>query len=118
MFMLFLFVYVLRLSTCLAVDVQYTERVVSDHEGDGFGWSLTTSYHKLVIGSPVDDNLRGSVMVDEGVRVKGPAGGKYFGWRVDVNQQFMVVSGEYPNSVYVHRSNSPYNMVARLPMDG
>ena len=48
---------------------------------------LLAYYQKLVIGAPLDDNMRGSIMVDEGVRVKGPAGGRLFGLRgVDVNQ--------------------------------
>ena len=111
-----LFVFVVHFSTCHILDVEYSERVVSDHKHDGFGYSLATSYHKLVIGAPWDDNKRGSVMVDDGVRVKGPAGGKDFGKSVDLNHQFMVVSGRY--SVYVYQYNSPYDMVARLPMDG
>ena len=92
---------IVHLTTCQGLDVEYSARLVSDHKGDAFGWSLATSYRKLVIGappSPMDKNKRGSVMVDEGVRVKGPAesDGKYFGEYVDVNQQFMVVSGENP----------------------
>ena len=58
-----------------------------------------------------------TVTVHEGVRVKGPAGGKYFGWNVDVNQQFMVVSSQLSSTVYVYQSYSPFNMVARFPMD-
>ena len=112
------FVFVIHLSTCHAVDVEYTKQVVSDHEGDRFGKSLATSYHKLVIGAPGDDNCRGSVMVGEVRHVKGPAGGEDFGDFVDVNQQFMVVSGQRPYFVYVYQSNSPYNLVAKLPMDG
>jgi len=113
-----LFVLVVHLlSTCHTIlDVEFCERVVSDHKGDGFGYSLATSYHKLVIGAPWDDNRRGSVIVDKGVRVKGPEGLQWFGWHVDVNQQFMVVIGQ-DQSVYVHQSNSPYDMVARFPLD-
>ena len=48
--------------------------------------------------------------------VKGPEGGWYFGNHIDVNQQFMVVSGRQPYSVHVYQSNSPYNMVARMPV--
>ena len=112
------FVFVVHLSTCHAVDVEYSKQIVSDHEGDRFGKSLATSYNELVIGAPGDDNCRGSVMVDEGVWVKGPAGGENFGEYVDVNQQFMVVSGQCPYSVYVYQSDSPYDMLARFPMDG
>ena len=57
-----LFLFVVRL-TCHAVDVEYSEKVVSDHELDGFGWSLATSHHRLVIGAPYDYNWHGSVMV-------------------------------------------------------
>ena len=113
-----LFVFVVHSSTCHILDVEYSERVVSDHKDDWFGNSLATSHHKLVIGAPTDDNSRGSVMVDEGVRVKGPEGGKHFGSSVDVNQQFIVVSGEKSSPVYAYQSNSPYEMVTRLPMDG
>ena len=87
MFLLF-FLFFVRLSTCHnVVDVEYSHRVVSDHKGDWFGVSLATSHHKLVIGAPWDDNNRGSVMVDEGVRVKGPAGGEGFGRSVAVNKR-------------------------------
>ena len=112
---LLLFVFVVRLSTCHAVDVEYREKVLSGRKGDWFGVSLATSYHMLVIGA-----RSGSVMVDEGVRVKGPDGGDDFGEHVDVNQQFMVVSGHEPLSffVYVYQSYSPYNMVARFPSTG
>ena len=107
------FVFAVRLSTCLAVDVEYSEKVVSDHKRDGFGWSLATSYHKLVIGAPRDDLWRGSVMVEEGVRVKGAWS---FGDHVDMNQQFMVVSCRDPYRVNVYQSNSPYDLVASFPM--
>ena len=115
-----LLVSAVHLSTCHNVlDVEYSERVVSDHEGDLFGYSWATSCHKLVIGAPWDDNTRGSVMVDDGVRVKGPAGDRFFGYNVDVNQQFMVVSGgQHPYSMYVYQSQSSYDMVAKIPMDG
>ena len=113
-----LLVIVVHLTTCHVVDVEYREKVVSDRKSDGFGKSLATSHHKLVIGAPFDNNDRGLVIVDEGVRVTGPAGGWNFGRYVDVNQQFMVVSGAHPFSVYVYQSNSPYDMVARLPIDG
>ena len=117
MFML-LFVFAFHLPTCHnAVDIEYSDKVVSDHKGDGFGRSLATSHHKLVIGAPSDNKWRGSVVVDEGVRVKGPADGRDFGRYVDVNQQFMVVSGRQPDSVYVHQSYSPYDMVARIAID-
>ena len=67
MFML-LFVFAVQLSICHAVDVEYSEKVVSDHTGDGFGESLATSYQQLVIGAPNDgEHESGSVMVDEGV---------------------------------------------------
>ena len=113
-----LFVFVVHSSTCHNLDVEYSERVVSDHKGDLFGFSLATSHHKLVIGAPFDDNSRGSIMVDKSVRVKGPEDGLWFGLRIDVNQHFMVVSAQHPYSVYVYQSNSPYDMVARLPLDG
>ena len=93
MYML-LFVFVLNLSFCHdIVDVEYSEKVVSDRKGDGFGSSLATSLHKLVVGAKHDDNWRGSVTVwswfSQSVRVKGPSGGMYFGEHVDVNQQLM-----------------------------
>ena len=113
-----LFVFAFHLSTCHnAVDIEYSEKVVSDHKYDAFGYSLATSHHKLVIGAPYDDDYRGSVMVDEGVRVKGPVGEweQCFGTNVDVNQQFMVMSGTY--FVYVYQSHSPYDMVAKLSFD-
>ena len=115
-----LFVFVFRVSTCHNVlDVEYSEKIVSDRKDDWFGRSLAKSYHKLVIGAPKDDNRRGSVMMaDESVRVKGPAGGEDFGDHVDVNQQFMVVSGKRPFSVYVFSPYSPYDMVANIPIDG
>ena len=73
MFMLlFVLVVHLCLSTCHFHDVEYSEKVVSDQKGDFFGWSLATSYQKLVVGALKDGH--GSVMVDEGVRVKAPAG--------------------------------------------
>ena len=117
MFMTLLCVSVVHLSTCLAVEVEYSKKIVSDREGDEFGYSLATSHHKLVIGAPWYNGRRGSVVVDEGVRVERPADGWMFGDNVDVNQQFMVVNVYHPNSVYVYQSHSPYNMVARLPMD-
>ena len=119
--MFMLFVFVVRLATCHNIlDVEYTEKIVSDRKDDGFGSSLATSYQKLVIGAPHVDlsDAPGSVMVDEGVRVKGPKGGKGFGECVDVNQQFMVVSEQQPYSVYLHQSYGPYNMVVQFPMDG
>ena len=113
---LLLFVFAVHLSTCHVIDVEYRDKVVSDHKGDGFGVSLATSHHKLVIGAPWGG---GSVMVDEGVRVKGPEGSFRFGSDVDVNQYFMVVSGyDNPSFVYVYQSYSPYNMVARIPING
>ena len=120
--MFMLFVFVVRLSTCHNVNVEFSKKLVSDRKGDGFGYSLATSQHKLVIGAPFADlwsttDYPGSVMVDESVRVKGPEGGKGFGGCVDVNQHFMVVSGFEPSSVYVYKSDSPHNMVARFPMD-
>ena len=115
---MWLFVLVAHISNCLAVDVEYSEKIVSDHKGDWFGVSLATFDHKLVIGAPEDYNSRGSVMVDKGLRVKGPAGGWLFGEHVDVSQQFMAMTGQRPYSVYVYQSHSPYDMVARFPMDG
>ena len=115
-----LLISVVRLSTCHNIlDVEYSERVFSDTEGDGFGFSLATSHHKLVIGAP-NDNGRGSVMVDDHVRVNGPEDGNSMGLHVDVNQQFMVVSGEFRAAyyVYVYQSNSCYDMVASFPIDG
>ena len=61
---------------------------------------------------------RGSVIVDDGVRVKGPEDGQWFGAFVDVNQQFMVVSGVLTNSVYVYQSYSPYDMMAQFSING
>ena len=116
--MLLLFVSIVCLSTCHAVEVEYSKKIASDRKGDWFGTSLATSHHKLVIGAPYDDNQRGSIIVDESVRVKGPAGGENFGLDVDVNQHFMVVSAFKPNTVYVYQPNSPYNMVAKFPLDG
>ena len=111
---LLLFVFAVHLSTCHVIDVEYRDKVVSDHKGDGFGVSLATSHHKLVIGAPWGG---GSVMVDEGVRVKGPEGSFRFGSDVDVNQYFMVVSGyDNPSFVYVYQSYSPYNMVTWEPL--
>ena len=99
----FLLVTAVHLSTCHEIlDVEYSERVVSDHRGDWFSVSLATSNHKLVIGAPYDDIRRGSIIVDDGVRVNGPAGGLLFGRYVDVNQQFMVVSDYH--GVYVYQS--------------
>ena len=112
------FVFVVHSSTCHNLDVEYIKRVVSDHTADAFGVSLATSHQKLVVGAPLDDNNRGSVLVDEGVRVKGPEDGRAFGLHVDVNQQFMVVSGYQPYFVYVYQSHSPYDIVARFPMGG
>ena len=112
---LFVFTVHLCLSTCHVVDVEYRDKIVSDHKYDWFGRNLATSYHKLVIGALNDDNHRGSVMVDEGMRVKGPDDENYFGMHIDVNQQFMLVSDSY--SVYVYQSHSPYDMVARFPKD-
>ena len=55
-----LFVFAVRLSTCHnLIDVEYSDEIVSDHKSDSFGESLATSHHKLVIGAPWDDNLRG-----------------------------------------------------------
>ena len=114
-----LFAFVAHFSTChYVLDVEYSKRIVNDRKGDWFGYSLATSHHRLVIGAAFDDDERGSVVVDDGVRVKGPEVGLDFGRYVDVNQQFMVVNGRYPSFVYVHQSYIPYNMVARLPIDG
>ena len=98
------------------VEVEFIDKVVGDHKYDGFAVSLATSYGKLAIGAPWGNNERGSVMVDQGMRINGPRQGRAFGAEVDVNQHFIVVSGRY--SVYVHESNSPYNLKAKLPMDG
>ena len=84
MFMTLLCVSVVRLSTCLAVEVEYSKKIVSDHKGDEFGKSLASSHHKLVIGAPWDNGRRGSVVVEEGVRVERPEGGGFFGESVDV----------------------------------
>ena len=67
-----------------------------------FGWSLATSHHKLVVGAPFDNKRRGSIMVDDGVRIYGPRNGM-FGVGVDLNKQFMVVDGWNPASVYVYQ---------------
>ena len=50
--------------------------------------------------------------------MKGPEDGRWFGANVDANNQFMVVSGFYPNFLHVYQSYSPYNMVAKFPLDG
>ena len=118
MVMLLLFVSVAHISTCHAVEVEYSKKIVSDRKHDGFGNSLATYHNKLVIGAPDDDNDRGSVIMDEGVRVKGPEGGELFGRYVDVNQQFMVAGSLKPYLyVYVYQSYSPYNMVAKIHTD-
>ena len=117
MFFVVLFVFVVRQSTCRLVDVEYSEKLVSDHKGDLFGWSLATSHNKLVIGAPWDDNKRGSIMVDK-VRVNGPEASFGYGTFVSVNQQFTIASGEYNESIYVHQSCSPYNIVATFPTYG
>ena len=54
----------------------------------------------------------------DSLQVRGPADGELFGWSVDVNEQFMVVSAWEPDSVYVYQSYSPYDMVAKLPVGG
>ena len=116
-----LLVFVVRLSTCHnTVDVEYSEKVISDRKNDWFGNSLATSGHMLVVGAPMDDNHRGSITVMEDgvrVRVKGPekGGEHFFGYMVDVNQHFMVVNEYYPMYVYVYQYHSPYDMVARIP---
>ena len=116
------FAFIVRLSTCVAVvDVEYSFKYSyegqSDHKGDAFGASLSTFNHKLVIGAPGYNNHRGSITVmPDGLQVRGPAGGKWFGGSVDMNQEFMVVSG-YPD-MFVYKSSSPYNMVAMIPIGG
>ena len=113
--------FVVHMSTChIAVDVEYSKKIVSDRKGDAFGYSLATSNHKLVVGAPWDDNYHVSVMVNGGVRVKGPEYGALFGWCVDLNQDFIVVgdSGEDGIGVHVYQSYSPYNLMARIPIDG
>ena len=52
--------------------------------------------------------------------MRGPADGVFFGSSVDINEQFMVVTGWKHSScyVYVYQSNSPYRMVATSPLDG
>ena len=77
--------------------------MVSDHQDDGFGYSLSTSYKKLVIGALWDNNGRGSVMVVDGVRINAPQG-MFFGGCVDVNQQFIVVSGQRPQCTCTKRT--------------
>ena len=50
--------------------------------------------------------------------MKGPEDGVLFGWCVDSNQEFMVVGDYGTYSVYVYQSYSPYNLLARIPIDG
>ena len=117
-----LFVSIIHLSPCVAVaDVEYSFKYSyegqSDHEHDYFGFSLATSNHKLVVGAPAYHDGRGSITVmPDGLQVRGPPGGVLFGESVDMNQEFMIVSG-YPD-MFVYKSSSPYNMVAKIPIGG
>ena len=84
MFVLF-FALIIRLSTCDDVvdDVEYSFKYSyegqSDHKGDGFGYSLATFNHKLVVGAPGYNNTGGSITVmPDGVQVRGPADGIIF----------------------------------------
>ena len=122
MFALF-FVFIIHLSPCVAVvDVEYSFKYSyegqSDHEHDYFGFSLATSNHKLVVGAPGTETRqrqRGSITVmPNGLEVRGPAGEKNFGESVDINQEFMVVSG-HPD-MFVYKASSPFNMVAKIPI--
>ena len=67
------FITQLSVGSCV-IKVEYTKTIVSDHKGDGFAWSLTTSNKKLVISAPWDNNYRGSLMVDDGMCIKAPQG--------------------------------------------
>ena len=90
--------------------LEFSRKIVSDREDDGFAFTLATSHHRLVIGAIEDHDGRGSVMVNEdGDRIEGPDGEKLFGYNLDVNHKYMVVSGGYDecgaggNIVYVYR---------------
>ena len=122
MFVILFLSIILHLSTCVAVvDVEYSFKYSyegqSDHEGDLFGASLSTFNHKLVVGAPGYNDFQGSITVmPDGLQVRGPEDGKDFGGSVDMNQEFIVVSG-HPD-VFVYKSSSPYNLVAKFPSCG
>ena len=100
-----------------SVGVDFVHKVESDNKADGFACSLSTSNTTIVIGASYFNNGRGSVIVDEGIRINPPQG-LDFGRQVDVNQHFIVVSGSEPDSVYVYESHFPHNLRASLPIDG
>ena len=62
-----------HLHECVDEDIQFTHRVVSGKKGDRFALSLATSYHRLVVGAPLD-NRKGSVMVENRVKISAPQG--------------------------------------------
>ena len=115
-FLLVIIFSVQHLHECVDEDIQFSHRVVSGKKGDLFAVSLSTSFHRLVVGAPWDNDKKGSMMVEDGLKIGAPQG-KEFGWQVDVNQQFIVVSGQSPESVYVFTSTDPYYLKATLPVD-
>ena len=95
------------------LDVEYAYKILSDHKGDNFAASLSTSFKEIVIGAPRDNKGRGSVM-NNGIRLHPPQG-NYFGNHVHSNKEFVVVVGHQPHTVYVYGSNSP-DLKAMFPL--
>jgi hypothetical protein len=102
-----LFVFVLldlfQLSASSKV-IDFKYRIDGYAVGDDFGWSMDSHTNRLVIGAYHDNNNRGSVKVDQGVKVNGPDKRKVL--RMGSCSEPQVLGGLW--------STSPYTLIHTL----
>jgi len=105
----------LFLGTHHALQVQYSDKIVSGIRNDLFGASVAANDDVFVVGAPSDYNHHGSITIynskantsDALVKIKSP-GGMLFGIAVAVNKDFIVVATQSPSYVYVYSTKAPY----------
>ena len=103
-------------------EVQYTHKFIGPHKDDYFGVNIVTTHGRVIISAPGDVSGKdtGALYVGRGKSVVAPDGGdgaRAFGWRVDSNEEYMVVAGYKHPAIYVYQTNKPYELKARFPVD-